>query len=428
MGQVCVEIKFYKFYRLKIYFPTPRIDNIVIIWYNNFAMKELLKCLPKEYADEFLQTNIAGEAAEFYSKNRKAAHYMFGYPAYFHPISPLTQYLLLMHYASPFSNNCGDVEERGNYAMDTKDMEKRIVGLYADKFGMGKKFWGYVTSGGSESNSCGITLAFAKNPNGILYYSASAHYSVEKYADRYPRVEIPTLGNDVMDLGRLFVKIEKNYREKGAAANLVLTHGTTKFGACDDVDAIVAFLREKKIPYYIHVDAALFGGIQNNQEDAPLLTNLKSRGVHSVCVSLHKYVGFPDVHSVFVATEKPRGKSVAYIGQNDTTVSGSRSIPAFALYNHIVEQLNEPQTDLYKRNVIWFEERLKEAGIAYYRAPLGNIFVMDAPSQSTVKKYQLSCFEEMEEGSFKEKAHVIIFPSHREKEMTELIEDLKKDL
>ena len=132
-------------------------------------MKELLKYLQKEYVDEFTQTSIAGEATEFYTNNRQAARYMFGYPAYYNPISPLTQYLLLMHYASPFSNNCGDIEERGNYAMDTKDMEKRIVGLYADKFDMGTGYWGYVTSGGSESNSCGITLAFAKNPNGILY-------------------------------------------------------------------------------------------------------------------------------------------------------------------------------------------------------------------------------------------------------------------
>ena len=236
-------------------------------------MEELLKQLPKEYAEQFESTPVASEATAFYAKNRKAARYMFGYPAYFNPISPLTQYLLLMHYASPFSNNCGDIEERGNYAMDTKDMERRIVGLYAEKFGMGKNFWGYVTSGGSESNSCGITLAFAKNPNGILYYSASAHYSVEKYADRYPHIEIPTIGNDVMDLSRLFERIEKNYRVKGAAANLVLTHGTTKYGVCDNVDAIVDFLREKNIPHYIHVDAALFGGIPNNQTDAPLLLN-----------------------------------------------------------------------------------------------------------------------------------------------------------
>ena len=390
-------------------------------------MDELLTHLPNEYAEYFSKADISQEAALFYVKNRKAARYMFGYPAYYNPISPLTQYLLLMHYASPFSNNCGDVEERGNYAMDTKDLEKRIVGLYADKFDMGEHYWGYVTSGGSESNSCGITMAFLKNPKGILYYSAAAHYSVEKYADRYPHVEIPTIGKDQLNLDLLFEQIERNYQTHGYAANLVLTHGTTKYGACDDVDKIVSFLREKQIPYYIHVDAALFGGIQNNQEDAPLLRNAKARGVDSVCVSLHKYVGFPDVHSVFVATAKPRGRRVAYIGQQDTTVSGSRSIPAYALYNHIREQLLEPRADLYKTNVLFFEKLLKENGIEFYRAPLSNTFVIDAPSDALAKKYQLSCFEETENGETTQKAHIIIFPSHREKEMRELVCDLKNN-
>ena len=390
-------------------------------------MDELLTHLPNEYAEHFSKADVSQEAALFYVKNRKAARYMFGYPTFYNPISPLTQYLLLMHYASPFSNNCGDVEERGNYAMDTKDMEKRIVGLYADKFDMGEHYWGYVTSGGSESNSCGINMAFLKNPKGVLYYSAAAHYSVEKYADRYPHIEIPTLGKDQLNLDLLFEQIERNYETYGNAANLVLTYGTTKYGACDDVDKIVAFLREKQIPYYIHVDAALFGGIQNNQEDAPLLRNAKARGIDSVCVSLHKYVGFPDVHSVFVATAKPRGRTVAYIGQQDTTVSGSRSIPAYALYNHIAEQLSEKRTDLYKTNVLFFENLLKENGVDFYRAPLSNIFVIDAPSDTIAKRYQLSCFDETEKGETLQKAHIVIFPSHREKEMRELVGDLKNN-
>ena len=150
------------------------------------------------------RTTLLTEAQYFYDKNRQMARYMFGYPTYYRPLSPLTQQLLLEHYASPFSNNCGDIEERGNYQMDTKSVEKKIVGLYADKFGMGDHFWGYVTSGGSESNNCGISLAFSKYPNGILYYSAASHYSVEKYAERYPHREIQTLGKDVMNLDILF--------------------------------------------------------------------------------------------------------------------------------------------------------------------------------------------------------------------------------
>ncbi|MBQ3220788.1 MAG: hypothetical protein IJB34_02350 [Clostridia bacterium] len=385
-------------------------------------MNELLHELNKETQERLGGTEISRQAQIFYENNRAAGAYMFGYPAHRYPLSPLTQYLLLMHYTSPFSNNCGDIDERGNYAMDTKTIEKKIVGLYAEKFGMGENFWGYVTSGGSESNSCGITLAFSKNPNGILYYFENAHYSVEKYASTYPCTRIPSFSRDIPDYGALFEAIEKNYKEKGAAANIVLTHGTTRYGACDGVDKVVAFLREKKIPYYLHVDAALFGGIQNGQKDAPILSDCKQRGIDSVSVSLHKYVGFPDVKSVFVATEKPRGKEIAYIGQHDTTVSGSRSIPAYALYNHLREQLRETDTEQYSRAVKRFEKLLTEAGVPFYRAPLSNIFVIDEPSPCVCKKYQLSCFED----GGKALAHIIVFPSHGEKEMQELVNDLKE--
>lgn len=379
-------------------------------------------------ADISLQDReIVTQANDFYEQLQKKARYMFGFPAYHAPLSPLTKQLLAMHYAAPFSNNCGDIDERGYYAMDTKEIEKQIVGLYADKFGMGDEFWGYVTSGGSESNSCGISLAFTKNPNGILYYSQAAHYSVEKYARLYKHIRIPTIKHDCMALNILFSMIERNYETDGSSANLVLTHGTTKYGACDDIDAIVAFLQTRKIPYYIHVDAALFGGIPNNQKNAPVLTDLKARGVHSVCVSLHKYVGFPDVKSVLVATEKPHGKNIAYIGQHDTTVSGSRCIPAYALYNHVAEQLRLENTDLYEKNIRFFEGLLTARDLRFYRAPLSNIFVIDPPSEQTCRRFQLSCFDEPRITGTLQKAHVIVFPSHGEKEMTELADCLRND-
>ena len=391
-------------------------------------MNRLFNYLPSSVTDEFSTSKTANEAIEFYNGLNQKAEYMFGFPAYAYPLSLKTQYLLLLHYNSPFSNNCGDIEERGNYSMDTKDVEKRIVELYAQKYGMGKSFWGYVSSGGSESNSCGIALAFAKYPNGILYYSQAAHYSVEKGVSLHPHVKIPSLGKDVLDVDALLESVKENFDKTGAPANIVLTHGTTKYGECDDVDRIVAFLKQNSIPYYIHLDAALFGGIQNNQKDAPVALNLKKRGVDSVCVSLHKYVGFPDVKSVFIAASKPRGKKIAYIGQHDTTVSGSRSIPAYALLNHVTEHLAEPREDNYCKNVIFFENLLQDRGVNYYKAPKSNIFVIDSPSPAVCKRFQLSCFDELENGAKTQKAHVIIFPSHKEKIMAELADALCNDL
>ena len=397
-------------------------------------MKKLADFLTPDGKDELtelapiFQSNIVQNASEFYERVNTSAKRMFGFPAYHAPISLATQYLLLLHYTAPLSNNCGDVDERGNYAMDSKEIEKRIVKIFADKFGMGDGFWGYITSGGSESNSCGIDLAFAQNPNGILYYSQAAHYSIQKHGRYYACEEIPVTQGDEMDLTVLFERILRNYKEKGAAANLMLTHGTTQYGACDNVDEIVAFLKENKIPYYIHLDAALYGGIPNNQAEAPIFTGGKERGINSISVSLHKYLGFPAVKSVFVATQKPNGQKISYIGQHDTTISGSRSVSGYALYNHILEQYENPEPTLYAKNIKLFEGLLKEKKVPFYRAPKANIFVVDAPTEQTCQKFQLSCFSVTEKGAERKKAHVIIFPSHEEEQICRLAEYLAKDL
>lgn len=397
-------------------------------------MKKLSDYLTNENEAELtdltpiFQSEIVENAKEFYDRVNNSAKRMFGFPAYHAPLSLATQYLLLLHYTAPLSNNCGDVDERGNYAMDSKEIEKRIVRIFADKFGMGEEFWGYITSGGSESNSCGIDLAFAQNPGGILYYSKAAHYSIQKHGRYYSCEEIPVIQGDEMDLNGLFERILSNYQQKGAAANLMLTHGTTQYGACDDVDAIVAFLKKHGIPYYIHLDAALYGGIPNNQTDAPIFTDGKARGINSISVSLHKYLGFPAVKSVFVATQKPNGQKISYIGQHDTTISGSRSVSGYALYNHILEQYGNPDPQLYSKNIRLLEKLLTEKGIAYYRAPKANIFVIDAPSEKTCQKFQLSCFSITENGKECKKAHIIVFPSHEEEHIRRLTEYLAGDL
>ena len=311
--------------------------------------------------------------------------------------------------------------------MDTKATEKKIVALFAEKFGMGENFWGYVTSGGTESNSCGINLAFNKYPDGKLYFSRSAHYSVLKHAKGFDHEQIPTVGHDKIDLDALFSTIKKDVAKRLRPINLVLTHGTTMYGECDPVDEIVAFLNANRLDHYVHIDAAHFGGIPNNQKNAPVLTDLKARGVDSVCVSMHKYIGFPDVKSVFVATARPVFPKVDYIGQHDTTVSGSRSIPAFALLNHVTERLAVADENEYYRNVSVFYQLLTDAKVPFYQADKSNVFVIDKPDDAVCRRFQLSCFKETENDKEVDKAHIMIFPHHKKENMLALVNALKSD-
>lgn len=383
-------------------------------------IKNLKDVIPVEYLKEALNSypEVAMPANDFHLRNIRDVETMFGYPANYVRLSPITQYLLFLHYSSPLTNNCGDVDERGNYTLDSKHIEKEIINIFADKFGLGDNCWGYLTSGGSESNSCGITLAFSKHPNGVLYFAENAHYSIKKYAKLYPFVEIPTLEKDIMDYDYLFENILNNYKKNKSPANIVLTFGTTMYGRCDNIDKVVNFLKENNIPFYLHIDAAFFGGIPNNQKNAPTLRNARARGIDSICVSMHKYIGFPDVKSIFVSKEKPVGTNIDYIGQRDTTISGSRSFPAYALLNHIKEQLFMQKEDNYINNILYFEDLLKEKNIPFDRVDDGNIFVLDAPKEKVCKKFQLSCFKERGV----DKVHVIIFPNHK-KENIKLLRD-----
>lgn len=383
----------------------------------------LEKISSKDYDENYFKT-ILQQCEDFYAMQDVKSQRMFGYPANLQPISPLTMYFFLHDISGPLANNCGDNYERGNYQMDSKEIEKMIVEIFAKKFGAGKDFWGYITSGGSESNFCGIDMAFLQYPNGVLYFSQSAHYSIVKHANYYPSQVVLNAREegDKIDHNLLCKIARSNYETLGHPANIVLTFGTTKYGSCDNVDAIVTKLSNWHVPFYIHVDAALFGGIPNNQIDAPKFENMHERRVNSIAVSFHKYIGFPEVRSLFLATKKPLGKYIPYIGHTDTTTSGSRAIPPFALYNHVKERLEMQEPDSYSKNIKLFASMLKARGIQYYRAEKSNIFVIDNPGNSVAKEFQLSCFTDRHGHK---KAHIIIFPYHTERAMIDLADSIK---
>ena len=123
---------------------------------------------------------------------------------------------------------------------------------------------------------------------------------------------------------------------------------------------------------------------------------------------------------------KPNGTDIEYIGQKDTTVTGSRSIPAFALYNHLTERLFDVPPYEYVKNINFFENLLNENGIKYSRCDRSNIFVVDCPDEQACKDFQLSSFTVDENGELKTKAHFIIFPHHTEEMMIKAVNRLKK--
>lgn len=365
----------------------------------------------------------------YYADNLRKRRYMFGYPANMEDYSYTTSYLRHLESKMYLMNNCGDPYQKGNYGMDSKSTEKKIISLVAENFGISKgEYWGYITSGGTESNFWGIREGFNRFPKGKLYFSEDTHYSVEKYVfdgenrERYPYEKIAVDKYGRISAENLF-DVVKTDRENGyVGAIVVLTWGTTCRGAIDEVKRITDGLREMGIEYYCHLDAAHFGGIAKNQTDAPKVERLSELGVDSVAVSMHKFMGTARVNGVLLALDRRDRPIIDYIGQEDSTLLGSRDYLPFSTYQRAREMLLRRDRGHYSANIRYFEDALGEAGVEFERFENSNTFVIKKPSEEICKKYQLATFLDYD-GI--EKAHIIIFPFHRREIMDELLEDLK---
>ncbi|MCM0583236.1 hypothetical protein H9L19_02235 [Weissella diestrammenae] len=358
--------------------------------------------------------------------NELRTHHL-GYPGNFKQNSPLYHHFRQLEAELPLLNNIGDIFDEGNARLHSKKWERDILNLFAEKFGLTDNWWGYLTSGGSESNDWAINQGRSLLPDSIFYHSTGAHYSITKSSTNFMSEAIPTCGPDDerINVDLLTQRIQENYERLGLAANIVLTWGTTKYGAIDDVWAVKKFLIAHHIPHYLHLDAAHFGGIPNNQIGAPIIDDIRSLGVHSISVSLHKYIGLPQVKGVLLSVEEPATQNaVDYIGQKDTTSCGSRDLLPFSTKQQVLEMLKLSDPNDYQRNIRYFEARLNERKIPFIRYAYSNTFVIAEPSSEICSHYQLSQFKN---DTGHKKAHVIIFPYQSQAQLLALANDLAND-
>ncbi len=369
----------------------------------------------------------AKKAKKRYNNNKDT---MFGYPANMIEVNYLEMYLRNIDIQFPFLNNCGDVynleHNSNNYKLDTKKIEYKIVNLICKNLGLSeKKYFGYITTGGTEGNFYGIKQGIEKFSNGIVYYSEKAHYSISKFLNisdgkqLFDNKIIASNKDGTINEHMLLTNIKEQWLQYKKPAIVVLTFGTTEFGSIDDIEKIISHIKRLQIPYYIHLDAAFYGGIPENQEGAPLIKNLKKLEVDSISVSLHKYIGCILAGGVVLRKkEKTNGKYISYLGQKDTTFLGSRSILPFSTYYHVNNLLNRSNHKDYLNNIIYFENKLIKNHIRYSRYKNGNIFILSNISKMVASKYQLAPLKE------KGKYHVIIMPFQKRKKIDQLIKDI----
>jgi histidine decarboxylase len=240
-------------------------------------------------------------------------------------------------------NQYGDPMIDPLFPWHVKDLERELVDVLSDAFAAPRADrWGYVTSGSSEGVLYGLWLARLLLPSASVYYSASAHPCVARAVqllDR-PGVEVPVDARGEMDYAALRSRLEGGSSRR---AIVVATIGTTLTEAIDSVTRIRRALWQAGVHrHYIHADGALSALPVALTLDHEPEFGLHERGVDSLSISGHKFLGAPFPCGVVLtrATHQrnvPRNQE--YTGSAATTLSSSRSGHATLLLWHRLHTL-----------------------------------------------------------------------------------------
>jgi histidine decarboxylase len=318
-------------------------------------------------------------------------------------------------------NNVGD-PFLGNNGPNTCELECEVLEFYRDLLNMEQdNFWGYVTNGGTEANLYGLYLARETYPNGIVYHSEEAHYSIPKAVKllRMRSQVIGTSSNGEIRYPDLRDAV-KAYRDKPAiiAANI----GTTMKGAIDQVEKIMAVLRSSGVRrFYIHCDAALFGAYLPFVDGAPSFDFRLPVG--SIAISGHKFLGSAIPCGVVLARKTYVNEIRAnpeYIASVDDTISGSRDGFSVLVLWHNVKRFGKEGMAAMARecldNAQYTLGRLREIDWPAWVNPWSNIVVIARPCDAIVKKWQLAAQGTM--------SHVVVMPGVSRQMLDAFVDDV----
>ncbi|MFP1916057.1 pyridoxal-dependent decarboxylase [Lonsdalea quercina] len=233
------------------------------------------------------------------------------------------------------TNNLGDCyEEEVCPLPNTMNEERAAVELVSGWLNLDKEeTWGYVGEGSSIGNLQGMWMGMTLIKDATLIFTDQAHYSIPKFGSilKFKNVKvIKTTQEGSIDINDLAARITENEK-----LVVVLTAGTTITSAYDDINRVLATLKDKHCPFYLHLDAALGGFILPfiNDEDFPdrLDYTFANPSILSLTVSCHKVIGVPMPSNIFIsrwkvyeAFKKQVNKIEYFENKDDVTVYGSR--------------------------------------------------------------------------------------------------------
>ena len=192
---------------------------------------------------------------EFYQQLLGESDLFLGYPC-----NGIFDYSPLYRFLQFPLNNVGDPYLPSNYHLNTHAFEREVLEIFQQLTAapVGET-WGYVTNGGTEGNHYGLFLGRELLPEGIVYYSQDAHYSIDKILRclNLNSIMIRSQPDGTMDLADLRETLQIH---RDVPPIICATIGTTMKGAVDDLAGIQQIFHDLALPrHYLHADAALGG-------------------------------------------------------------------------------------------------------------------------------------------------------------------------
>jgi histidine decarboxylase len=330
-----------------------------------------------------------------------------GYPMNFHGIAELAE-LRNINTRNFICNNCGDPfsQNEAGWKSNTFQTEKNLMlQLMAPWGGTEDNCWGYLTTGGTEGVTKGVSAGIHRltleHKRVLTIYCKQAHYSIGKavhmLAGERSGVNglIATIPPNVKGEMRLD-KLEEVVSSAGMlgvdAILCVCTIGTTFMGACDDVKAVRKILAANGYSGnkgFLHLDAALNGGWWNLDKNTPKY----KIGVDfdSLSISGHKWYGGFIGGSVYITkgTGLAEGNSqIKYVKMIDKMISGSRPGDTAVLWQARMYQFDWiEELARCKSNCQYLVDELAKLGVSTSFQSIN--VVMPKPSEELTLKYQL---------------------------------------
>ena len=339
-----------------------------------------------------------------------------------YPVNLDYDYSDLLPFLQYSANNVGDPFHDSNFASNTHEIEREVVGTFADMMRLPRDdAWGYVTSGGTEGNMYGLYMGRETYPDGVVYFSQDTHYSVVKILRllKARNIMIKSQPNGEIDYDDLYETVRIN---RDVPVIMMANIGTTMKGAIDDVDKVRDILDDLAVSNsYIHADAALSGMILPFVEE-PQPYGF-DRGFDSVAVSGHKMIGSPLPCGVALTRKEyvsRIARSIEYVGVLDTTLTGSRSAFAplliwYAFQRHGLEGFKEIVTSSLQQ-AEYAVQRFNEVGIPAWRNRNSVTVVFPRPSAEVIRKWQIAPYEDI--------AHIITMPNVTRESIDALVDEV----